>query len=841
MVNNDPDGGGWYCCNHCSFTGDSIQLLSHIKQMDIDQTIEQLRRADTTGSFTPKQIDDYTRYITRRKAIDKFWAGCSDRQLMMETATDGGRMMLESFRLLKPMENPNWSKQLGQFVGLTDVQFYTDTVRPDNLENRLPGQARKNYLIAPMFDTPGRIAAIAAFDIHGSHKRHSVIALPRGSHDVLMFMNGLQLYEEVVYATNRLDWALALQVWAYLSSAGPLPVVGYLDSSRKVWKNLRPRKVIFWDRQPTPALFEAARQVEDRAYIAKQPYLEHDEDPFVHLQGTAARTMLAAMQQSAEPWLKVLKDYLTSSSYSETQDIVNRLDLAPSHRQEMLNYCQTKEEREKISALVDTGVIQMSVPMGVKNRYLLQKADGWWIQHKNEAEHHLACEAMPVIETFTSFKNRVVFTGHIRIHNKSLPFEVDRDKFSAEWLIQFCQEHGEIVEVHNSIYANFRHFALQFNAPSKVDGLDYIGWDDRDQTFVFPRHTLLPTGEFRAERRPIPGGHPSEKFEFQPSNQAPKSSVLSWLEPSPAAAAYWATYAAVLSNILAPVFKMKTSGIVLADDSQTASDILERVADNAYLATFKVEGTIPTAELLYKLTTAEVAHGMPLAVDFRGSSSLAMQWIQSAGDRNSVVALKPALSRSALLRGGWIVIRSNLAAASSVITSSSRMLPILLAFFQKNERKLTRGGRHLVYGALQLVQAWLATEHQIESPDIFKTASRLIETGPGEGAEGIVSRFIGIIDEMMESELISFENATDLISNPSTKTTVIYGEQTVSINYPLLMKVVRQHHIHLPPSDELTAAFKQTAILADEMIGLQGLLGWVLHRPKWVEHLRTWR
>lgn len=838
MVNADPAGGGWYCCNTCHFAGDSIELVAQVNSFGALQAIEKLRRADSTGSFTQRNIDDHMHWAGRRKAVNTFWESCSDRDFILKNASEGGRAMLESFKISKQLQTSDWHNKLGQFVGLTTTAFYRSTVEPEDKGNKLPGAAGKNYLISPLFDAPGRIAAISAFDIYAGNKRSDVIRLPGGSTDALMFMNGLHLFEEVLYATSDLQWALALQTWAYLSAMGPVPVVGYTLDTKQAWMNLRPKRVIFWNTETTPDVFLAARQVPERAYIAKGPRISDTEDPFAKLAGSSARSMLNTMQTEAEPWLKALKDYLTSVSYSQVQDVINRLDLAPAHRQEMLSYCQTKEEREKIATLVDTGVIQMSIPMATKGRFLVQKADGWYAQYKNEAELHLISEAMPIIETFTNFKSKVLYTGHIRVRNKSIPFEVDRDDFSIEWLKRFCQEHDEIIEVHDSIGKNFSHYVLQFHNPDKLEGLDRIGWDSRDQSFVFPSYTLVNNGTFRELRRPTACNHPTQQL------HAPSPFVLShvrnWLDNTPARATYWALMTNVLANVIAPAIGERTRGIGLVDDSHVASELLDQVAADTYSAVTKVATTGKESEILAAVLQAEQQHLMPACIDL-GSSPVAFRWINAEGDRNAFLLFRKNMMKAALLRGGWTMIQpESLASASTVLNSSASIMPAILAYFQKTGRKLPKAERHYVFSVIRLIQAWLEQEFQIECPDVLKAAAKIIDVGPGDDSAGLVNRFVGMVTCLTDEGVLTVDTTNDLVVQSNTRAAITIAGDIVFVNHAVIQRALQNHRLYTPGETQLTNAFQETGMLVEDVVGLHAFLGWRLHREKWVEVAQAW-
>lgn len=833
----DPAGGGWFSCNHCHWAGDSLELAAYVRGKPLETILNELMDKDTKNTITRERIGEYLSYQQRRKSAGDYWLEASDRDKIRDTRSDSAKQLLRAYRLPDLLSRSTWDTGMGKYVGLASKELYTTFLEPESAHNTLPGRSGKQTLVSPMFDAPGRIAAVASFDIGQGRKRFRCTPIPYGTADSLLFMNNVYMHDEVIYAMSELSFALALQIWAHESLVNGLPLLGYTAETDTAWLNVRPQKLIFWDREINDELFVAARKMHDRAYIADKPKAEGSYDPFHCLQGFAAQHFLGCMRESAKPWLQVLKDYLLTNGAGSSHGLISRLGLTPGLREELLSYCQTPEERQQLSKMIDIGVIEMRFSTGVKGQHLIQRSGGWYLQSGGASDAAIMTNAIPVIETFTNFDLHTIYTGHIRAGDKNIPFEIDSSEFSADWVEKYCRRSGNIhVSINSRIRRDLEHLATTFHQPVNRDGLDTIGWDGNN--FLFPRFTIRADGQAVEQKRPIAGQHPMQQLNLVTTLTI--AQARGWVEDTPAHALYWALVASLLTNVIAPAINKETRGIGLVSRvSDNREDILQGIVEDMALETYRVKAG-QERETIKAIVATEHNHNIPLHVEFYGSP-LALQWMQDVNNRNAVTVLKPGVVRAALLRGGWTIIdyKDRLDEALS-IPHGYAIMPSLLIMLMKNGGKLPSTKGHTTFGVFALIRNWLKSRFGIERAPVLDKAEALVNTGTPDGIAGAGSRFIGTLLYLLEEGSITIKESDDLVELPGDKAAVVNTKDHIYLNFHAIKKAFDKAKIYMPEVSELSQSFFESGLLQEEKYGLHSINGWYLDVEKWGDEVRRW-
>lgn len=838
----DPRGGAWFTCDSCRWVGDTLQLFSRVRNVSIEQAAKDVRQITQSNEITEDRIDYYLRHVEHQHNATDFWLEASDKDHILNVRSQSARQLLDAYRIPGLATRMTWPEGAGQLVGVATRKMYEKALQPlGNQATSLPGVKGKHYVISPMFDAPGRISAVAAFHMGKGEKRYMTVPIPFGSADALLFLNSIYMYDDVVFATPDLPFALCLQLWAYQSNRGQVPILGYTEDTNKAWANVRPQKLIFWDRELHNGLFIAARKVSDRAYIARKPVIDDTKDPFYHLQGWPANQFLGVMQGSAFPWLRVLKEHLLSRSYGEAHELVVQLDLMPSHRQELVKYCQTVEERKRLADIVDTGVIEMRVPTGVSNQYIVQKSDGWYLQNKT-VDDTLVSGAIPVVETYTSFDLHTVLSGYIRVNDpngdpRNLPFEVNKEDFTPNWLVKYCFDHGCPTTTHSRIHKDLFHYTIQFHKPVKVDGLDRIGWDGTG--FIFPRFAIKANGKTVEQKRPIARPHPTQ--ELHPISSLKISSARTWMVDTPACVLYWALAVPLITNILAPAEDFPTRGIGLVDRNDDGRrSILQRVLEDLCIPTHETKIN-HVRESIMATVAAEHEHDMPIFVD-TGGSSIVLQWMQDTEDRNAVTLIPPGIVRPALLRGGWTIVDCRAEIDEDLVLSHGHaILPSVLDHYTKLDCKLpARSKGHPTRRVCALIKALMAKRFGIEKADVLDKAMKLVDTGTDDGIAGAGARFIGTLVYLLGRGSISATKSKDIVGYPDDKSAITVNPEWIYLNFSVIRKAFDKNKLFMPDMTELSKAFFDSEILQEVSYGLNSIDGWYLDPKKWDEEVHKW-
>lgn len=833
----DPAGGGWYACNNCCWTGDSPQLISRIRGVSIEETLLQLRRYDRMDTLNDHRIGEYLNALRRRESAKDFWFDASDRLSILSNKAPAARKLLHAYRLDEMVQRMTWNNQIGQIVGLTTKETYTRCLDPSG-RSALRGRPNHSYVVSPLFDAPGRIAGVATFDIGQGQKLYGHTPLPYGTSDAMMFLNSVYMYDEVVYALPDLAFALALQVKSHEGLGGALPVIGITPMTHMSWVNVRPQRVVFWDRTITDELFLAARHVSDRAYIALKPVIDDIRDPFWHMREYTPRQFVGMLHNSAVPWLQALKDYVLAVSYGEASALFSQLDLMPSQRQEMMKYCTSPSERRRVSALVDIGVIDMRVPMTTKNQYLVQKSDGWYMQSRSGADMSTMSKAIPVIETFTNFKTHTVLTGHIRANGRVIPFEIPKEEYTADWLDSYCFQHGAPSNVHSRIRRDLLHYTLEFNNPVEKDGLDSIGWDG--EAFVFPRFVIRPDGRVLDSARPLARPHPMRALHY--SSRIVVDNARAWTRNTPAHALFWALTASLTANILAPAEGFDPRGIALLGHQNDDQDgALRTVVEHLHLSTYDTANKRRERSTIDAILAHESEHSVPLHVHCE-DMPIVLKWMQAEGPRNAITTVTPGVRKPLLLRGGWTIVDSPPVNEVLTMPNGSAIVPSLLVNYCQNGMKLPKAKGHPVFGVIEMIKHWLALRFGLEMQGaaVLAEAKRMLEIGTPDGAAGMFERFVGTLVHLLEEGAVTISQLDDLAGTIDPKAAVTRTSSYVYLNYEVLRRVFDKKHLYLPEAAEMSRAFFEQKVFQSERYGLNSIEGWYVDPEKWDAALRRW-
>lgn len=835
-VGQDPNGGGWYSCDHCHWTGDSPQLLSRVREITVREALQDLEKNDTNDIITPSRIEEYMRYLARQQGVTDFWLTASSREKILGINSQAARELIDAYKLSGLLENRTWDDLCGQFVGVASKGLYEQYVNPQDGKTTMPGTSTQRFIVAPLFDAPGRVSGVVSFDRGEGRKRFRCTPIPFGSLDALMFMNSVYMHDSTVFATPDLTFALCTQVWSLLSNTGHLPLLGFTPDTEKAWMNVRPQKLIFWDREVNDELFIAARNVPDRAYVATKPNFADARDPYFHLQGYTAHEMLGCMRASAVPWLQALKDHLLATEVGESHSLITRLNLAPSHRQEILKYCSAKEEREKIVGMIDIGVIEMRIPTTVKNQYIAQRADGWYMINKAAPDPVPVSEAIPVIETYTSFNGSNVLTGHVRAKGKIIPFEVEKDQFDHRWLSQYCFDNGAPVVINSKIRNDLLYYALQFHSPVQVNGLERIGWDGSG--FAFPQFALKTNGRVIEEKSPIPNPHPLQRLLL--SDTPAIRHARGWLEDTPAHALYWAMISTLIANIIAPAVGVKTRGIGVVDAyDDNKHSLLHAFVDDAAMDTYAVS-TGNTANTVSEIVAKENEHSYPIFVKAHASPAL-MQWIQEPSDRNAFTLINPKIVQPALLRGGWTIINCREAVTDILHVLHGRsIMPAVLTYFVKHGCQIPATKGHLTFGVIELIRKWIRTRFRLEQLDVLARAEKMIDTGTEDGVAGLGSRFVGTLMYLFNHGKLALKRCRDVAGQPFDDVCVTTHGDWIYIDAENVRKTFQKAKVCMPDVSAVSQSFLESGMLQEEKYGLSSLEGWYLKPAEWDAEIAKW-
>jgi hypothetical protein len=771
-------GGAWHYCSACKFAGDSIELAADVWNQDIPTTILKLNAYGISfpaDVLDPSIIDRYVLgHVEYRKGMQALWALAQERLPKNDTPTIA--KLHDKYTSGHAASSITWARRGKQFLGgchTTDVlrAFRQERVRNADRElgwhdlnsghNRIfKGKNWADLLIFPYYDLPGKIKGFTLIGRDGETKDILYRRIsnhpqsPKLGADDSAYDPGLSMYETLfLYHPKYKNTsfiladpivALRLQLRHMRQSNKPLPICGsYSDSNlinRWIWSTMFPRNFVFWGRELTSELIQQARHANGKIAIGKT-FDTLLTDPVKR----SPTEWLDRMASAAKPWQQVVEAELREVSLPVAESLLLRLRLTSQELRAFAADCAA-DVREKLEKVFETAICDTKSAL-VEGKSLTETKEGWCLENGT-----VICDAIVRIEKVVHqpVKNCAYYTGYIERKGKRIEF-TDAAEYmenrTAKWLREKLIPAGlGRPRISPMWKKHLLTVAQSFHEPENVVGVDSFGWNEQQQSFVFPHFVLRRNGEVVDEPISRVVGENSPAIALRTPQALTTRQVAQLSSAEEYMSVFWATTACVATNIIAPAFNVPTTGLALFGPGAA---MMGRASARA-LGCVDVELAQQTmGNIMRKLHKANTAHGWPFVLKkyATANNKTFRAWLADPEDKNCIVTVGWYQAQVLMLNGGWNVIECQRpeTALRSVLNLGPLVLPAFLQYLCRQRLRIQRDSG-LVLGVLDELSLWF---EGLGGSDL-RSCGKLLHVGEVfSGKTQLRKHFLNIVFQMM--------------------------------------------------------------------------------------------
>lgn len=681
IIQDQAVGGQWYACPGCQWAGDLVEFAAAVWKIGVPATVARLAQLGVPWhdeQLTEGSVRKYeARHIAARQRLRALWDGAQKEQLLLKKP-DLGRL-LSRLHLRTEWQGDRWLTGPGAMIAWMTKKAVEQAIHPGSARQgghtaykgkyaNDPSQARLfrgsgwDALVAlPYYDVPGRIATLRLYGREGRVPDDEVsktinygsIGPAQPPPDA-----GLAFHPQVpkVAADARMlvcvdDPLLMLRMqWkAFRMSYSPLPIAAWVDDGHArtswAWDQWHGQRLIFWSFELTARLLR--QLVEQNAEIAlvRPPSTETLTQYLCH---HPVQDLFRRVKRHAKPWQEALARLLSDDGPA-VRDLLGEYQLIGGDVDVLLDKLPGRP-RETAARILFPGGERRRVITSFDNP-IVETAEGWHEQQRN-GQSRLVCDAVLRIEhVFAKDDHRnSMYAGRILYQGRELSFCEDR-KIVAENTVEWMQQ--KLLDAQygfmqwDSKYARWLfQFAVSFHRPEFHDSLPRIGWDRETFSFVLPRTIIRDNGEVQRTDPPWLADDTPAMNLAQPDALFP-SQLWDATRDTPAHRAFWAVFAALTANVIAPSLGRRTCGLALVGHG---AHVLGEAVARLFGCLFT-----PLADATAKL---ERSHGWPLFVRItRQQLKPLIRWLSIDVEERQCIAPLDAWKAAAVqLNGHWRAI-----------------------------------------------------------------------------------------------------------------------------------------------------------------------------------------
>lgn len=587
--------GQWYRCRSCNFLGDGLELAMRVWQLSLDDTVERLLRSGFTfdpGESLPESLEHYAEFrIGRRKKAHDFWTQAKDTARLQSNPDAVGLQRRFSRDLVWTSEE--WARRGGQVYGVVSRYEVETCWQPGNVAYRKAGgDGSKHFaggggdrifsgpgwdhsLVIPYYDLPGRINGFVFLGRKFRPKidwtYHPVLSL---HHQARENRNGMEAgigflqvadrgphsrYGNKLFVMDDPELALRLHMRHIPEHSYSLPLLATWDGpdyrTLGAWDHLPARPLLFAGRKFTPNLILQARHT--GSPLALIPFDIDDR-----LGATRPETVLDWLEKHTVTWEQAVEHVLTTTPPLEALDFFRKLQLPDLDITRLLQ-AAPEETRKRLETLVIDKTQVRVIPHGQQK---LEITPWCWRNHKTK---ELLTDAPYVIDQVLHRTNSgtTQYRGTISFRGTHYPFLAQADIFDAapfRWIRDYLIRHGAGMPTFKERAAKDSiAIAQQIKTPNYLAVPDAVGWQSSAKGFVFPEFTVLANGQLlnSGSGAPATGFFPCRTS--KPPRALTALEVESLSQDESQVKVFWATAAAVLTNVIAPVSQSALFNVAL--------------------------------------------------------------------------------------------------------------------------------------------------------------------------------------------------------------------------------------------------------------------------------------
>lgn len=725
--------GQWFRCAGCGAAGDMIELAAAVWKVGVKLAARRLL-AEGRLAVDATRLENYLpayadRMVGYRRRIAAFWEAC---RLSTRPVDCGAvRVLISKIGLTPEIDVDVWRRRTGRLVGACTrkeaeaaLRLYPEEAsdQPNEGRNRpFVGDGWAEVLVIPAWDLPGRIRSFTFVGRQGG-QNDVMVRQVNGTGATLTELGLVGLPEclgadRAVVVDDPLD-CLRMHDRYYRMHDDPFPVLarhaGHHARTTKCWSTLHGKRVVFWGMRTTHELVRLARETggavcgEDQCRDPATKYLSR-LDPRVWLDGVTAR---------AAGWLETLEGRLAGQPAAPGETELAALALTAAERSEVAG----RADLPVVAARLRSLAAATGRTASVDGKVYTETRDGWRRGGEN------VCSARLQINRIVATSRGPLYEGVIRAGDREIPF---RDRVDAiedaprQWLRRTAAAAGVLVTVARNI--NPVLVAQAFHPPVGAKGRERCGWDGDAAGFVFADFTVTRRGVEPEGVAMKLAGTPTTGCRPEPPTP---TDWLALTAATPAAALLWAVAGGVAAQVLAPAFRLPTTGVAVEGPGAVLACRMAGWLGCGEYAPARPKRT-GMALLMAGWEKAETAHGWPILLGSRGSGTGAGAWFRAAvgadGDRNCVTPCGWDEARVLALTGRWTVVTADAGDAGDLRQPAAGLMAAFLGWLLKRGLALPGDGG-LTARTLDGMAEWV--RDQGYDPAVVRAARALTDPAP---------------------------------------------------------------------------------------------------------------
>lgn len=606
-------GGQWYHCHGCRAGGDLIELAANVWNIGVADAIARLTRE---GFDLPSDHHDVSHYLEQhvnyRRRLLQNWRDAEDR---LATPGPTAARLLSQLNLRSDLSPERLRKGPARLVGAADCDAIERAFAPQSMDHAdsqrqknnpsahriFKGEAWDDVLVIPFYDVPWRIKAFLLIGRAGDRKKDMVFKLanivaPGNQHSGPAELGlatdpgiraAAEAWEHTVFALEDPILALQLQVRHYRESLQPLPIVAWHDTrcsslatsngrparTAHAWQMVQDQRIVFWMPKLRPSVIQQAIDVDGLISRVGPRRTSHSGKQSLkeYCSKYPPRDLLRHIGKTARPWPEVLAGVLDGMTDGEVEIFAARLEALGVRLDDL-----ARRGGRRVQRRLDD--LQESVAGGrciqLDGFTITERNNKWFVRGGKYRQEEVIVEAVLRLDLAVYQRGQLFYRGTILFGDEVVPFFAPAKEIEPSplrWMRGKLMAAGKGFLWFNPAWEERAFTIATYFQTTKIwQAPDALGWDPRNNCFVLPGYMIELGGsvvpleaslfpELDTAQRVAQPEAPSPQELQHPSASNPDTGHL-----------FWATAAAVLSNLIAPAFGERPRAVALVGEGAVA-------------------------------------------------------------------------------------------------------------------------------------------------------------------------------------------------------------------------------------------------------------------------------
>lgn len=667
--------GPWATCASCNLYGDMIEFAGLCWKLDPPAAMVELTKrhiALPNRLITVNGQRDASAAWERRKRVRTLLA--VGRQSLLDgehptamqtlaTLTGTGSLDRGHRERLAALMFTATRQQLVRGIGLPCI------ARCPRLLTAADGW--QDVLAIPHHDLPNRVIGLTLFsESQDGRMLHGYLPIEQSNAGLAnLFVwhdqQSSQLADTLLVTADARLYT-QLQVRHLQSNQRRLPLVLAANTPQvktiAIGKNMQPRPItVIGRKDEAPELLRLARLCDGRVALHGLP---------TQAPHNAWHTVLQIIK-SAVPWRQMLGYKLLHLDPTAAASLMQHIELVGNDLNAFVRDAApaVRERLERLQLVSeDHGAVELNGKAVRFDQY------GWYCGNTTICDADIRLQRRVLTRDGKNYYSGIVVRG-----DKSWAFNVRITQRLYNTLFTLIAAemaaHGEIFNFRRDWQRYGLQLAMLMHPPQDFEGIDQVGWDERAGVLRLPQCTIGLGGKVSlGEPTAFPARYPTPGTTLAPPGLQTGSDFLEVAKQS-AKNAIWATMAAVLQNVAAPILNMQPEGIVLT--GKGAQYIGNQLVTALGCPHWQLSGDEKmTVERMMRTFDQ---HRWPIYLDasalVTAHRPVFFNWLDVPGDKNIVVTAN-RVTAYALATRGWQVVNydSTCSASPESLAAAGRIM-----------------------------------------------------------------------------------------------------------------------------------------------------------------------